>query len=72
MFGNLAIWSKGNGRDTSYRTSNLDTHLTHGCIQLFRHFSRVRQGCAIILDNQSRAIAPFFEGAQRTLAETAP
>lgn len=35
MSGNLIIWSKQNGRDTSYRTSNLDTHLTHGCIQLF-------------------------------------
>jgi len=71
MSGNLITWSKKNGRDTSYRTSNLDTHLTHGCIQLFRQFSRVRQGCANFLDNRSRAIAPFFEGAQRTLGKAA-
>lgn len=71
MSGNLITWSKKNGRDTSYRTSNLDTHLTHRCIQLFRQFSRVRQGCAIFLDNRSRAIAPFFEGAQRTLGKAA-
>jgi hypothetical protein len=29
----------------THRTRNLDTHLTHGCIQLFRHVSRVR--CAL-------------------------
>lgn len=71
MSGKLIIWSQENGRDTSYRTSKLDTHLTHGCIQLFRHFSRVRQGCAIFLEKRSRAIAPFLEGALRTLAEAA-
>jgi hypothetical protein len=26
------------GRDATHRTRNLDTHLTHGCIQHFRHF----------------------------------
>lgn len=33
------------GRDASHRTRNLDTHLTHGCIQHFRHFLRVRFEC---------------------------
>jgi hypothetical protein len=26
------------GYDTPYRARRNDTHLTHGCIQLFRHF----------------------------------
>ena len=59
------------GRDATHRTRNLDTHLTHGCIQLFRHFSRVRQGCAGSADCRTLAIQPFSEGAPRTLAETA-
>ena len=32
-------WSQG--RDATHRTRNLDTHLTHGCITVFRHFLRV-------------------------------
>lgn len=35
------------GRDATHRTRNLDTHLTHGCIQHFRHFSRQRSGSAL-------------------------
>ena len=66
MSGNLAIWRKEGGRDTSYRTSNLDTHLTHGCIQLFRHFSRVRLECAAETDTKNRATPVFFESALRT------
>jgi hypothetical protein len=34
MFGPYSLDRKY-ARDTSYRSSNLDTHLTHGCIQLF-------------------------------------
>lgn len=59
------------GCDATHRANNSDTHLTHGCIQLFRHFSRVRQGYAERGDCQSLAIQPFVEGAPRTLAETA-
>ena len=54
------------GHDTSYRTSNLDTHLTHGCIQLFRHFSRVRSECAVEEGFQNPAIPAFFASALRT------
>jgi hypothetical protein len=57
------------GYDATHRASNIDTHLTHGCIPLFRQFSRVRQGCAGFLGSRNRAIASFFEGAPRTLGE---
>ena len=67
MSGNLIIRSQQNGRDTSYRTSNLDTHLTHGCIQLFRHFSRVRSECAAELKLRNHAIPVFSESALRAL-----
>lgn len=33
-------WSQG--RDATHRTRNFDTHLTHGCITVSRHFLRVR------------------------------
>jgi len=35
MTGGRYSLDKNHARDTSYRSSNLDTHLTHGCIQLF-------------------------------------
>ena len=54
------------GRDTSYRASNLDTHLTHGCIPLFRHFSRVRSDCAAMARFQSGAVPAFSASALRT------
>lgn len=57
------------GRDATHRTRKFDTHLTHGCIQLFRHFSRVRSECASPLRRRSNAIPPNFEGAIRTLRE---
>ena len=38
MSGNPKIWWLGRGCDTSYRASISDTHPTHACIQLFRHF----------------------------------
>ena len=59
------------GRDATHRTRNLDTHLTHGCIQLFRHFSRVRSECAQSSLSRGDAIPPKFEGAIRTLREAA-
>ena len=64
----MATWQ---GYDATHRANNSDTHLTHGCIQLFRQFSRVRQGCAERGNCQSLAIQPFFEVTPRTLAETA-
>ena len=71
MSDTAVLHARSQGRDAAHRTRNLDTHLTHGCIQLFRHFSRVRQECAERGDCQSLAIQPFVEGAPRTLAETA-
>lgn len=58
------------GCDATHRASNLDTHLTHGCIQLFRHFLRVRKGCVGFSVCGNRAFPPLFEGAPRTLTET--
>ncbi|MDR7156300.1 hypothetical protein J2W40_003141 [Sphingobium xenophagum] len=59
------------GRDATHRTRNLDTHLTHGCIKLFRHFSRVRSECAPPLLRRSDAFPLKSEGAIRTLREAA-
>lgn len=59
--------ARSRGRDATHRTRNLDTHLTHGCIQLFRHFSRVRSECAPPSIRRSDAFSPKFEGAIRTL-----
>ena len=67
MSGNLATRSQQNGRDTSYRTNNLDTHLTHGCIPVFCHFSRVRLECAANLVMKAPVIPAFSESALRTL-----
>lgn len=63
--------ARSRGRDASHRTRNLDTHLTHGCIQLFRHFSRVRSECAPPSFRRSDAVPPKFEGAIRTLVGAA-
>lgn len=59
------------GLDATHRTRNLDTHLTHGCIQLFRQFSRVRSEYALPLLRRSDAFPPKSEGAIRTLVEVA-
>ena len=66
-----AFEARSQGRDATHRTRNLDTHLTHGCIQLFRHFSRVRSECASPLLRRSDAFPPKSEGAIRTLVEVA-
>ena len=57
------------GCDATHRANNSDTHLTHGCMAYFCHFSRVRRECAGIAAISNRAIAPFFESAPRTLGE---
>ncbi len=57
------------GRDASHRTCNQDTHLTHGCMQHFRQFSRVRFECAVRIDEKNPGFAKKFESALRTLAE---
>lgn len=35
----IVFQAKKLGRDATHRTHNLNTHLTHGCIQLLSHFS---------------------------------
>jgi hypothetical protein len=54
-------------RDTSYRSSNLDTHLTHGCMPDFREFLRVRSGYAGKIAFRNPLKPQFFESARRTL-----
>jgi hypothetical protein len=56
------------GRDATHRTRNLDTHLTHGCIQLFCHFSRIRFDYRECRGRQNRRFPEIFESALRTLA----
>ena len=60
--------ARSQGRDASHRTRNLDTHLTHGCIQLFRHFSRVRLDYTEFSRRQTRGFPGIFESTIRTLA----
>ena len=68
MLDRAATWAS-RGYDATHRASNKDTHLTHGCMALFRQFSRVRRECAGVAVITNPAIAPFFESAQRTLGE---
>jgi hypothetical protein len=56
------------GCDTPYRARRNDTHLTHGCILLFRRFLRVRSECACRAQPSTLAIPGLLEGAIRTLA----
>lgn len=56
------------GRDATHRTRKFNTHLTHGCIQLFRHFSRVRLDYGERSAIQIRPFPPVSESAIRTLA----
>ncbi len=67
----VAFDARSQGRDASHRTHNLDTHLTHGCIQLFRHFSRVRLDYTECSLSQGRRFPRIFESATRTLAGAA-
>lgn len=56
-------WSQG--RDATHRTRNLDTHLTHGCIQLFCHFWRQRSGGAQFGRPAKSAFPVLSEAADR-------
>lgn len=53
------------GRDATHRACNLDTHLTHGCIQLFRRFPRQRSDSASFGVLVKRGFPPFAETADR-------
>ena len=67
MTGGRYYLDKNNARDTSYRSSNLDTHLTHGCMLVFCQFLRVRSGYAAKTALINPLKLPFFESARRTL-----
>ena len=71
MFERIAQWSALQGRDAAHRARNLDTHLTHVCIPLFRHFSRVRQEYAPSADRQTVAFARHSASAPRILGVAA-
>ena len=60
--------ARSQGLDATHRTRNLDTRLTHGCIQLFRHLSRVRFDYTVCSLRQGRRFPRVFESAPRTLA----
>lgn len=60
------------GCDAAHRASSLDTHLTHGCIQRLRNFSRVRREYAKSATWKNTASAQVIESAPRTPAEVAP
>lgn len=64
-----AAWKERlDGRDASHRAAIFHTHLTHGCIQHFCHFSRVRCGCGDPLRRETARMPPLFEHALRSAA----
>ena len=65
MSGNLETSRQRRGRDTTYRASNLDTHLTHGCIPLFRHFWSKRFAFASRLCVRNNGIPALCAQANR-------
>ncbi len=71
MIEGIALMAVLRGCDATHRANNSETHLTHGCIPLFRHFWRVRRECADLADGRTGAFARFFESAPRTLTEVA-
>ena len=48
------------GRDATHRTRNLDTHLTHGCIQHFCGFDGMLIASRQTRERGSSAILPFL------------
>ena len=65
MSDTAVLHARSQGRDAAHRTRNLDTHLTHGCIQIFRRFSRQRRGSASPRRAQTGAIQPSSGAAPR-------
>lgn len=63
--GTAAFRARLPGRDASHRAHILDTHLTHGCIQLFRRFSSGGFDGASTLALENAAIPPILETAYR-------
>lgn len=61
----VALMARSQGCDATHRAGNLDTHLTHGCIQLFRHFLRRRSDGAYFGSFGKRGFPPSDETADR-------
>lgn len=61
--------ARSQGCDATHRASNSDTHLTHGCMPVFRRFSRLRGECAAPAYGSYGAIPGFSESAARTPGE---
>ena len=55
--------------DTSYRASNLETHLTHGCIALFRRLWSAPSARSNCRGANYGAFVGFFERADGALGE---
>lgn len=49
------------GRDASHRTRKLDTHLTHGCMQHFRHFLSGGSDATSKSRDETSGFLPFLE-----------
>jgi hypothetical protein len=60
------------GYDTPYRARRNDTHLTHGCIQLFRRFLGRLCARALASRSESLAIQPYCKRANGALREELP
>ena len=57
------------GCDTSYRARSFDTHLTHGCIPLFRRFLGRLCARGLVSRSESLAIQPCCERVNGALRE---
>ena len=66
------IPNRERGCDTMYRASKSDTHLTHGCIQLFRHSPGGRCARALCHRLPTLAFSSFMERADSALREVSP
>ena len=66
---NVAKRDEGRGCDTTYRASNSDTHPTHLCIQLFRHFFGGLCARALLAGPEIRTIQPNEERVNGALWE---
>ena len=66
LFSDTVFWgARVQGCDASHRARILDTHLTHGCIQLFRHFSSSGSDGASDCAFEKAGIQPFSKTPHR-------
>ena len=69
MPANLTKQGQEKGCDTSYRARSFDTHLTHACIQLLRHFRGGLSARASLQGSKTRANQPNYERVNGALME---